>query len=49
MLRFSSFHVDHSSALPYVLSKTNFAGRVMMTHATKVRAFRVRIGCHKLT
>lgn len=30
-----SFHVDHSSALPYVLSKTNFAGRVYMTHATK--------------
>ncbi|THC90102.1 hypothetical protein EYZ11_010434 [Aspergillus tanneri] len=31
----SSFHVDHSSALPYVLSKTNFKGRVFMTHATK--------------
>ncbi|KAJ5226486.1 Endoribonuclease ysh1 [Penicillium chermesinum] len=30
-----SFHVDHSSALPYVLSKTNFKGRVFMTHATK--------------
>ncbi|GAB1217948.1 endoribonuclease ysh1 [Aspergillus terreus] len=29
------FHVDHSSALPYVLSKTNFKGRVFMTHATK--------------
>lgn len=33
--RFCSFHVDHSSALPYVLSKTNFKGRVFMTHATK--------------
>lgn len=32
---FCSFHVDHSSALPYVLSKTNFKGRVFMTHATK--------------
>jgi cleavage and polyadenylation specificity factor subunit 3 len=31
----NSFHVDHSSALPYVLSKTNFKGRVFMTHATK--------------
>ncbi|OJJ45791.1 hypothetical protein ASPZODRAFT_17233 [Penicilliopsis zonata CBS 506.65] len=31
----SIFHVDHSSALPYVLSKTNFKGRVFMTHATK--------------
>ena len=30
-----SFHVDHSSALPYVLSKSNFKGRVFMTHATK--------------
>ena len=30
-----SFHVDHSSALPYVLSKTNFKGRIFMTHATK--------------
>ncbi|KAJ6117312.1 Endoribonuclease ysh1 [Penicillium capsulatum] len=30
-----SFHVDHSSSLPYVLSKTNFKGRVFMTHATK--------------
>jgi len=38
MLCSYSFHVDHSSALPYVLSKTNFAGRVMMTHATKVRS-----------
>ncbi|TPR11290.1 Sin3 associated polypeptide p18 (SAP18) family protein [Aspergillus niger] len=31
----ADFHVDHSSALPYVLSKTNFKGRVFMTHATK--------------
>lgn len=30
-----SFHLDHASALPYVLSKTNFRGRVFMTHATK--------------
>lgn len=34
-LSHDSFHVDHSSALPYVLSKTNFKGRVFMTHATK--------------
>lgn len=27
--------MDHSSALPYVLSKTNFKGRVLTTHATK--------------
>ncbi|WEW54604.1 endoribonuclease ysh1 [Emydomyces testavorans] len=31
----SHFHLDHSAALPYVLSKTNFKGRVFMTHATK--------------
>lgn len=35
ILLISHFHVDHSSALPYVLSKTNFKGRVFMTHATK--------------
>jgi cleavage and polyadenylation specificity factor subunit 3 len=31
----SSFHVDHAASLPYVLSKTNFKGRVFMTHPTK--------------
>ncbi|CAL5867054.1 uncharacterized protein PFLUO_LOCUS1266 [Penicillium psychrofluorescens] len=35
ILLISHFHVDHSSALPYVLSKTNFKGRIFMTHATK--------------
>ena len=35
LISWISFHVDHSSALPYVLSKTNFRGRVFMTHATK--------------
>lgn len=30
-----SFHVDHAASLPYVLAKTNFKGRVFMTHATK--------------
>ena len=30
-----SFHLDHASALPYVLAKTNFRGRVFMTHPTK--------------
>ena len=32
---FPSFHVDHAAALPYVLAKTNFKGRVFMTHPTK--------------
>ena len=31
----SSFHLDHASALPYVLAKTNFRGRIFMTHPTK--------------
>ncbi|KMU72595.1 endoribonuclease ysh1 [Coccidioides immitis] len=35
VLLVSHFHLDHSAALPYVLSKTNFKGRVFMTHATK--------------
>lgn len=30
-----SFHQDHSASLPYVLSKTNFTGKVYMTHPTK--------------
>ena len=31
----NSFHVDHAASLPYVMTKTNFRGRVFMTHATK--------------
>ena len=30
-----SFHMDHAASLPYVLAKTNFAGKVYMTHPTK--------------
>ena len=30
-----SFHVDHAAALPFVLAKTNFKGRVFMTYPTK--------------
>jgi len=29
------FHLDHCAALPYVISKTKFRGRVFMTHPTK--------------
>ncbi|KAF2714878.1 hypothetical protein K504DRAFT_457067 [Pleomassaria siparia CBS 279.74] len=35
VLLISHFHVDHAASLPYVLAKTNFKGRVFMTHATK--------------
>ena len=29
------FHLDHCAALPYVVGRTPFKGRVLMTHATK--------------
>lgn len=29
------FHVDHAAALPYFMEKTNFKGRVYMTHPTR--------------
>ncbi|KAK3946835.1 beta-lactamase-like protein [Pseudoneurospora amorphoporcata] len=35
VLLISHFHIDHAASLPYVLAKTNFRGRVFMTHATK--------------
>ncbi|KAK5111476.1 hypothetical protein LTR62_004928 [Meristemomyces frigidus] len=35
VLLVTHFHMDHAASLPYVLAKTNFAGRVYMTHPTK--------------
>lgn len=29
------FHLDHAAAIPYLMEKTNFKGRVYMTHPTK--------------
>ncbi|KAJ1512661.1 hypothetical protein HMI54_015577, partial [Coelomomyces lativittatus] len=29
------FHIDHCASLPYFMQKTNFKGRVYMTHPTK--------------
>jgi hypothetical protein len=29
------FHIDHCAALPYFTEKTNFKGKIFMTHATK--------------
>jgi len=29
------FHVDHCAGLPYFLAKTDFKGRVYMTHPTR--------------
>lgn len=31
----SSFHLDHAASLPYVMMRTDFKGRVFMTHPTK--------------
>ena len=33
--RCHSFHLDHIASLPYLTEKTNFKGRVFMTHASK--------------
>ncbi|XP_077293002.1 cleavage and polyadenylation specificity factor 73 [Arctopsyche grandis] len=35
LLLISHFHLDHSGALPWFLTRTSFKGRVFMTHATK--------------
>ena len=29
------FHLDHIAAVPYLIGKTNFKGRLLMTHPTK--------------
>ncbi|KAK9469534.1 beta-lactamase-like protein [Lipomyces arxii] len=35
ILLISHFHLDHAASLPYVMTHTNFKGRVFMTHPTK--------------
>ena len=35
LLLITHFHMDHCGALPYFTEKTNFRGRVFMTHPTK--------------
>ena len=35
ILLITHFHIDHCGALPWLLSKSLFKGRVFMTHATK--------------
>lgn len=35
LLLISHFHLDHAASLPYVMQRTNFNGRVFMTHPTK--------------
>ncbi|AMD22878.1 HHR109Cp [Eremothecium sinecaudum] len=35
VLLISHFHLDHAASLPFVMQRTNFQGRVFMTHPTK--------------
>lgn len=35
LLLITHFHLDHAAALPYFLEKTDFKGKVYMTHPTK--------------
>ncbi len=35
LILISHFHLDHIAALPYILERSNFQGRVFMTHPTK--------------
>lgn len=35
VLLVTHFHLDHAASLPYFMEKTNFRGRVFMTHPTK--------------
>lgn len=35
MVLITHFHLDHVASLPYFLEKTNFKGKVFMTHPTK--------------
>jgi len=35
LLLVTHFHLDHAASLPYFTERTDFKGRVFMTHATK--------------
>lgn len=35
LILITHFHIDHCAALPHFTQKTNFRGRIFMTHATK--------------
>jgi cleavage and polyadenylation specificity factor subunit 3 len=35
LILITHFHIDHCAALPYFTEKTNFRGKIYMTHATK--------------
>lgn len=35
LILITHFHIDHCAALPYFTERTNFKGKILMTHATK--------------
>lgn len=35
LILITHFHIDHCAALPYFTERTNFKGKIFMTHATK--------------
>ncbi len=35
VLLVTHFHLDHAASLPYLTERTNFKGRIFMTHPTK--------------
>jgi cleavage and polyadenylation specificity factor subunit 3 len=35
VLLITHFHLDHAASLPYLTERTNFKGRIFMTHPTK--------------
>ena len=35
LILITHFHIDHCAALPYFTERTNFQGKIYMTHATK--------------
>ena len=39
MALITHFHLDHCAAVPFLVGKTLFKGRVFMTHATKAIFF----------
>lgn len=38
LLLITHFHIDHIAALPYFTERTEFRGRIFMTHATRACA-----------
>lgn len=53
LILITHFHLDHCASLPYYTERTNFKGRIFMTHATKavmklLLADNIRLQSHPL-